>query len=123
VQPDRPPQRIQRSRAKGWRMPESASYVGRPGMWGNPFSGPTREIAARMFRCWLTGSVRGPSSLECRQVVPGDLAARRASVLRHIGLLHGIDLACWCRLDQPCHADVLLELANPGLRCEAATNG
>lgn len=26
--------------------------------------------------------------------------------------LAGHDLACWCRPDQPCHADVLLELAN-----------
>jgi hypothetical protein len=26
--------------------------------------------------------------------------------------LAGYDLACWCPLDQPCHADVLLELAN-----------
>ncbi|SII07108.1 Uncharacterised protein [Mycobacteroides abscessus subsp. abscessus] len=26
--------------------------------------------------------------------------------------LAGHDLACWCPLDQPCHADVLLELAN-----------
>lgn len=26
--------------------------------------------------------------------------------------LHGKDLACWCPLDQPCHADVLLEIAN-----------
>jgi hypothetical protein len=26
--------------------------------------------------------------------------------------LKGKDLACWCRLDQPCHADVLLEIAN-----------
>ena len=27
--------------------------------------------------------------------------------------LAGKDLACWCPLDQPCHADVLLEIANP----------
>ncbi len=27
-------------------------------------------------------------------------------------ILHGHDLACWCPLDQLCHADVLLELAN-----------
>jgi hypothetical protein len=27
--------------------------------------------------------------------------------------LTGKDLACWCPLDQPCHADILLELANP----------
>ena len=26
--------------------------------------------------------------------------------------LAGRDLACWCPLDQPCHADVLLEIAN-----------
>jgi len=28
--------------------------------------------------------------------------------------LRGHDLACWCRLDQTCHADVLLDLANGG---------
>lgn len=28
--------------------------------------------------------------------------------------LAGFDLACWCPLDQPCHADVLLEIANRG---------
>jgi hypothetical protein len=27
--------------------------------------------------------------------------------------LAGKDLACWCPLDQPCHADSLLEVANP----------
>ncbi|MGE2733815.1 DUF4326 domain-containing protein [Mycolicibacterium vaccae] len=26
--------------------------------------------------------------------------------------LAGRDLACWCPLDDPCHADVLLDLAN-----------
>jgi hypothetical protein len=26
--------------------------------------------------------------------------------------LGGKNLACWCPIDQPCHADVLLELAN-----------
>jgi len=26
--------------------------------------------------------------------------------------LRGKDLACWCPLDQPCHADILLEVAN-----------
>jgi hypothetical protein len=27
-------------------------------------------------------------------------------------ILRGHDLTCWCPLDQPCHADVLVELAN-----------
>ena len=26
--------------------------------------------------------------------------------------LGGKDLACWCELDEPCHADVLMEIAN-----------
>jgi hypothetical protein len=32
--------------------------------------------------------------------------------------LRGLNLACWCALDHPCHADVLLEIANGPLRCE-----
>ena len=27
-------------------------------------------------------------------------------------VVRGKDLVCWCPLDQPCHADVLLEVAN-----------
>jgi hypothetical protein len=34
--------------------------------------------------------------------------------ISEVGELAGRDLACWCPLDQPCHADVLLELANSG---------
>ena len=38
--------------------------------------------------------------------------AGRPSWSARIAELRGRDLACWCPLDQPCHADVLLELAN-----------
>ena len=105
------PIRIQRKRTKGWRMPEDTVYVGRPSRWGNPFYaaiprysmsrvGTTpqerREVAVSKFRSMLAHradrSARG---------YPADL-----------GSLRGMNLACWCSLDQPCHADVLLELAN-----------
>jgi len=33
-------------------------------------------------------------------------------VIPDLAPLRGHDLACWCPLDQPCHADILLELAN-----------
>lgn len=36
---------------------------------------------------------------------------RNVAPLKDIEELCGKDLACWCPLDQPCHADVLLELA------------
>lgn len=35
-------------------------------------------------------------------------------VLYHLPKLRGKNLACWCKPDAPCHADVLLELASGG---------
>ncbi len=102
-----PAQRIQFRRTKGWRKPEGAIVVARPSKWGNPFkvAGPdprqhsrllTRADAVELFRQFAVGH-RYPFGLE---TIRAELA--------------GHDLACWCRLDQPCHADVLLELANGG---------
>ena len=113
------PQRIQRKRTKGWRLPEGTIYVGRPTRWGNPFIAgqwlvppinryqPTpifvrdARHAVLLYRRWLTGA-----AVRCADVVP---------------ILGGHDLACWCPLEDrhgnrvPCHADVLLELANQDL--------
>jgi hypothetical protein len=103
------PKRIQRSRAKGWRMPEGAIYVGRPTMWGNPF-----RIGERFY---VAGPIGPTEWLDSSR--EGVVKAFRAWTWEHIDYwaaitrcLRGKDLACWCRLDQPCHADVLLELAN-----------
>ena len=116
------PIRIQRKRAKGWRMPEGAVYVGRPGVCGNPFQHPDPAIAVRMFRVWLTGGMRSATLFDERlKSIEGKrmLIHRRHVVMRHaLPGLRGRPLACWCRLDRPCHADVLLELANAPLRCD-----
>lgn len=130
------PKRIQRKRTKGWRMPDGAISVTRPGPYGNPFK-PTMfterhggELcvvfdqdypvigvitcaaeAVDLFSCYAVGlSINNPNIL-----VP----------------LAGKDLACWCRLCEqhkdglpvgetcskcePCHADIWLRLANPEL--------
>ena len=83
------PERILRRRTKGWRMPEGAVYVGRGTKWGNPFKigedARDRKHAVELYEAWV------------------DLDARE---------LAGKDLACWCPLDEPCHAYVLLKLAN-----------
>ena len=95
------PRRIQRRRTRGWRMPEGVVYVGRPTKWGNPFRvefGVTREDACRYFRDALLNPAMAGNDIT-------NVAAIRAE-------LRGKDLACWCRLDQACHADVLLEIAN-----------
>ena len=102
------PQRIQLSRAKGWRMPPNTVKVDRATRWGNPFkvggsvhrglafSGRDEIVrdaahAAQLFRQWLFTQARS-----------ADLQP----------LLRGKNLACWCKPGDPCHADVLLEIAN-----------
>lgn len=114
------PARIQRMRTRGWKMPEGAVYVGRPGIYGNPFKlgapfcGPTiravyaRAEAVAMFREWITRDTLHPLCWDKDLVTAHE--ALRAALDR--GDLRGRDLACWCPIDQPCHADVLLELAN-----------
>ena len=91
------PKRVQRSRRKGSRLPPLAIVVTRPTKWGNPFpmidGDKTRAVA--MYRRWLAETQQGRDIAE---------AARRE--------LRGKVLACFCPLDGPCHADVLLQIAN-----------
>lgn len=88
------PVRIQLKRKKGWKLPENAVSVARPHKWGNPFSVEEygRERAISNFRSRLFGML---------QIGALDLAE-----------LRGKSLACWCKPDEACHADVLLKLAN-----------
>lgn len=90
---DTKPRRIQRKQVKGWRKPADAVYVGRSTKWGNPFHG----------------------AFEPKRAVELYKASHSLNHLRETGQiekLRGKDLICWCPLDQPCHADVLLRLAN-----------
>jgi hypothetical protein len=98
--------RIQRKRMKGWRMPEGVVYVGRPTRFGNDWS--VRDAASRGVpeperRAWAVAAYRA-DLLHWMEGPHGWVEA--------LDTLRGKDLACWCPLDQPCHADVLLELAN-----------
>ena len=80
-------------------VPDGAIYVGRaaPGLYkssyANPFPVKTYGLAEslRLYREWLSELATSVDFSE----------------------LAGHDLACWCPLNQPCHGDVLLELANP----------
>lgn len=91
------PKRVQRKRIRGWKMPKNTIYVGRPTKWGNPYivcEERTAEEAVLMYKkafdCDILDFTQQDIWLE----------------------LAGKDLACWCPLNQPCHADVLLKLAN-----------
>lgn len=102
------PKRIQRRRVRGWRLPENAVCVTRPGVFGNPFKvdkNTTAAAAVRGFRNFLNGSAI---------LLQTDPTARkrRERLLARLPELVGKDLACYCPVDaKHCHADVLLEAA------------
>lgn len=115
------PQRMQVSRKAGFNLQEAsqalnrlpARLVTRPGPWGNPFS--IDEVAAMygldrpaaqtkavaMAGDWLCGTLDPALS-------PGAPPSRE-TIRRELG---GHNLACWCKPGTPCHADILIELAN-----------
>lgn len=100
------PKRIQRQRAKGWRMPEGAVYVGRPTKWANPF-----KVGELRLACRGRGAVRVMTRQHAVELYRecAHYTVRKGPAIKE---LRGKDLACWCPLDEPCHADVLLEWAN-----------
>ena len=101
------PTRIQRKRTKGWRMPANTVYVGRPTKWGNPFVCRTRGEAVTQFLWKLT-----VIAMNDELYPPPGTNTSRLTYTYIRNELHGKNLACWCPLDQPCHADVLLAIAN-----------
>ena len=131
------PCRIHRRRTKDWRKPPGAVYVGRGTKWGNPLWLRSDGLIQhwRDWRWYATGDVERVSR-RLIEVFTADYAAKvlgivgaspeavvvacyRALLMRNPGPaiaarreLRGRDLMCWCPLDRPCHADVLLEFAN-----------
>lgn len=116
------PTRVQLQRTKGWRLPDAAVNVARPTRWGNPYRiGPDRSPAQAValyqdhLATVLADITTGPELAEA------------------LAELAGHDLACWCPPTSPCHADVLLELANthdpvaagttPGSRSRSPSGG
>ncbi len=83
-------------------MPPDAIYVGRPTVWGNPY------VVGSQLLDGTTLTATKAVELYAQHVRE---VFDRITVRSRLG---GKNLACWCPLSQPCHADVLLELANEG---------
>lgn len=113
------PVRVQRKRTKGWRMPENTVYVGRGSRWGNQCRvvqqgkhGPfdlERDGVGFIGQSTGIEAARENAAARYRDYIRAGLVPSEAEIFLHLA---GKNLACWCPLDQPCHADVLLELAN-----------
>jgi hypothetical protein len=117
------PKRIQRKRTKGWTMPPKTVYVGRPSRWGNQFIVSSEPDKLEHYADW-------EKNVDLWTGGPVKDAATAVAAFRHFmeqryrvdpfafRALRGRNLACWCPLTDaqgnriPCHADVLLEIAN-----------
>jgi hypothetical protein len=115
------PQRIQLSRKAGFNLQTAskalnglpARRITRPGRWGNPFTieetaktygldeAAAQAKAVGLCGLWLQGKLDpglSPGAPPSREDIRAELK--------------GHNLACWCPPGTPCHADVLIELAN-----------
>ena len=114
------PKRIQCRRTKGWQLPENTVCVDRKSEFGNPF-----RIEKTTFV--TTGAVEWWVETSCyawRCETKEEATNRAVMLFRHMvthtdgyvervkAELRGKSLACWCKPDSHCHADVLLEIAN-----------
>lgn len=96
------PIRLQLSRKSGFNLQAhslamnglEAVKVDRSTKFGNPFAYDDKREAVAMFRSALP-------ELVFFQIGEANVLA-----------LRGKNLACWCKPGDPCHADVLLEIAN-----------
>lgn len=102
------PVRLRLSRAKGFNLQSASAAVnGLPAVkvdrstrWGNPFrvgdpGVPDAKTAVARYREWLATTLSG-------------LHTKRLARER----LRGRNLGCWCAPGAPCHADVLIKVAN-----------
>ena len=89
-------------------MPANTIKVDRSTRWGNPFRvapGYSATAAVADFQRWIEN--------DCPKRSPDDIPPppTREDIRQHLA---GKNLACWCAIGQPCHAEVLLRLANIG---------
>jgi len=122
------PQRIQRKRTKGYDMQaESMALNGlpavsvcRPGKWGNHFSVMWSPERAE-FYVWNTLANQSSILFHSKRAAAEEACVSfrfflerkyREELSTHALPLRGKNLACFCPLDMPCHADIWIEIAN-----------
>jgi hypothetical protein len=82
---------IQNPSDTSWKNNPNAVYVGRPSIWGNPYTIEQygRKKCLKLYRKWL-----------CKKLIENE---------KFLEPLRGKDLVCWCPLSKTCHADIIIE--------------
>lgn len=102
------PQRIQLRRTKGWRMPDGTVKVDRSSKWGNPCRVVKRPLDTNEYAT----AEEAVAAFRHDIMHPEELPWPILTIEEIRRELRGKSLACWCKPGDPCHADVLLEIAN-----------
>jgi len=100
--------RVQRKRSPGWRMPPNTKYVGRPTKFGNPFNAKelgNKEAVKRYEEC-----LSNPHMVYVYfDEIEASIQCERFQYMKdNLFTLAGLNLACFCPLDVPCHVDVIV---------------
>ena len=121
------PKRVQRKRSKGWKKPDGCINVTRPGKFGNPFRLTMDgwiecySINRTILNPWILWSATGGFTiddiLELYELWANGLLVEKKFLPRppsddELNSLKSHDLMCFCKEGDPCHADILLKLAN-----------
>jgi hypothetical protein len=94
-------------------MPPNTLSVCRPGRWGN------WHIVGKIYDCRPIPQTSAEAVAQFRDDISAMLAEDYEKTMEWLSPLRGQNLACFCSLDQPCHADVLIEVSNDeGVRWE-----
>jgi len=80
-------------------MPPNTVSVARPGPHGNPFKVGVDGTAAECVALFTAD-------------IENKLRKQNTKLRARLDRLRGKNLACFCGPDEPCHADVLLHVAN-----------
>lgn len=103
------PERLQLRRKRHWMMPPNTVSVARPTHWGNRFViRPDLPVGSPIGSLYVAVGTAAQAVASYRQLLTDNPSIAEAARRD----LAGRNLACWCRVGEPCHADVLLDFAN-----------
>lgn len=114
-------ERIQRKRTVGWRMPDGTKYIGRPSIWANPFKvgepPPKRFI---QFEFHFEDTIKYKNNAVVKDAAEAVRLYEMYSPpsLPELEMLKGKNIACWCKVNDHCHGDVIIKHYNKYIKNE-----
>lgn len=104
-------------------MPPHTKSVARPSRWGNPFQGFKLGgfLACKLFDMYLHGdniprfvANQIDDEVKASIILEALAEAPHGPTLALLGRdeLRGWNLACFCKLEEPCHGDTWIDISN-----------